>query len=67
MTNHNRLWQDALAKEMKNVEVAYNVLEDHENVPVGWTKVSGIYFGKSRWTLLGKPDGSRTVIGRQIH
>ena len=39
--NHNRLWQDALAKEMKNVGVAFNILEDHKNVPDGWTKASG--------------------------
>ena len=36
--NNNRLWRDAVAKEMKNVGVAFDVLESHQNVPVGWTK-----------------------------
>ena len=39
--NGNQLWRDALAKEMKNVGVAFDVLEDHQRVPVGWTKASG--------------------------
>ena len=33
--NRNRLWQDALAKETKNMGVTFDILEDHENVPVG--------------------------------
>ena len=39
-TNGNQLWRDALAKEMKNEGVAFDVLEDHQSVPVGWTKAS---------------------------
>ena len=39
--NGNQLWRDALAKEMKNIGVAFNVLEAHESIPVGWTKASG--------------------------
>ena len=39
--NGNHLWRDALAKEMKNVGVAFDVLENHQSVPVGWTKASG--------------------------
>ena len=39
--NGNRLWRDALANEMKNVGVAFDMLEDHQSVPVGWTKASG--------------------------
>ena len=36
--NKNYLREIALAKEMKNVGVAFDVLGNHENVPVGWTK-----------------------------
>ena len=39
--NAKHLWRDALKKEMKNVGVAFDILEDHQNVPVGWTKTSG--------------------------
>ena len=33
--NGNQLWRDALAKEMKYVGVAFDVLKDHQSVPVG--------------------------------
>ena len=29
--NKNRLWQNALAKEMKNLAVAFDLLKAHEN------------------------------------
>ena len=40
--NKNRLWQNALAKEMKNMGVAFDILEAHGHVPVGSTKALGI-------------------------
>ena len=63
--NKNHLWEIVLAKEMKNVGVAFDVLEDHENVLVGWLKVSGHliwdvkmdFTRKARWVK----DGHRTV------
>ena len=39
--NGNQLWRDASAKEMKNVGVAFDVLEDYQRFLVGWTKASG--------------------------
>ena len=39
--NGNQLRRDALAKEIKKVGVAFDVLEDHQSVPVGWTKTFG--------------------------
>ena len=33
--NGNHLWRDALAKEMENVGVAFDVLENHQPGPVG--------------------------------
>ena len=39
--NGNRFWQDALAKEMLNVSVAFEILLTGERAPVGWTKSSG--------------------------
>ena len=63
--NGNRLWQDALAKEMKNVGIAFDVLENHQNVPIGWKKASGHltwdvkmdFTRKARWV----EDSHRTV------
>ena len=63
--NSNHLWRDALAKEMKNVGVAFDVLENHQNVPVGWAKATGHlvwdvkidFTQKARWVK----DGHRTA------
>jgi hypothetical protein len=43
--NGNTLWADAIAKLMKNVRVAFNVLEDDQVVPVGHqeSRCHGIY------------------------
>ena len=63
--NGNHLWRDALKKEMKNVGVAFDILEDHQNVPIGWTKTSGHliwdvkmdFTRKARWVK----DGHKTA------
>ena len=39
--NGNTLWQDAEAKEMYQVSVAFKILEDDECLPPGWKKSSG--------------------------
>ena len=39
--NGNTLWQDAYAKEMYNVGVAFKILNDGEAIPVGYKKASG--------------------------
>ena len=62
--NRNSIWRDALIMEMKNVCVAFDVLEDHEKLPIGWTKASGhliwdvkMVTQKARWVK----DGHRTA------
>ena len=40
MINGNTLWIDALKLEMHNVEAVFEVLEDGESAPQGWTKAS---------------------------
>ena len=35
------IWKDAIQKEMKNVGVAFQILETDEKVPVGYAKASG--------------------------
>lgn len=34
--NGNSLWRDAIAKEMSNVRVAFNILDENQNVPPGY-------------------------------
>ena len=55
--NGNRFWQEAIELEMKNVAVAFEILEDGSPIPVGWSKSSGHLFfdvkmdftRKARW------------------
>ena len=58
------MWRDTLAKEMFNIGVAFEVLEQGQKVPAGWSKVTSHpvwdvkmdYMGKARWVL----DGHKT-------
>ena len=63
--NNNSLWCDALAEEMYNVGVAFEVLGEGKGAPPGWHKVTGhlcwdVKFNferKARWVL----DGHKTA------
>jgi len=37
--NGNTLWADAIAKEMKNVRVAFKILPDGQTAPIGYQKI----------------------------
>ncbi len=62
--NGNSLWRDALAKEMTEVGVAFEVLDEGISAPKGWHKVTGHliwdvkmdFTRKARWVL----DGHKT-------
>jgi hypothetical protein len=62
--NKNTFWRDALAKEMTEVGIAFEVLEDGQLAPIGWKKVTGHlvwdvkmdFTRKARWVL----DGHKT-------
>ena len=62
--NGNHFWREAIAKEMTNVGVAFEVLPSGKQAPIGWRKVTGhIIFDvkmdftrKARWVL----DGHKT-------
>ena len=41
LANGNSLWHEAIEKEMMNVGIAFEVLEDTDNMPVGWHLVTG--------------------------
>jgi hypothetical protein len=62
--NGNSLWRDALAKEMTEVGIAFEVLPDGQAAPPTWKKVTGHlvwdvkmdFTRKARWVL----DGHKT-------
>lgn len=62
--NNSTLWMDALKKEMFNVGIAFEMLDDGVAAPNGWNKVSGHLVWdvkmdltrKARWVL----DGHKT-------
>ncbi len=37
--NSNTLWADAIAKEMKEVRIAFNILPDGHSTPIGYQKI----------------------------
>lgn len=61
---NNKNWQDAIKKEMVNIGIAFEILDDDKPTPVGWSKVTGHmifdvkmdFTRKSRWVL----DGHKT-------
>ena len=62
--NKDTFWQDAINKEMRNVGIAFKILENSEHVPPGYRKSSGHlvfdvkmdFTRKARWVK----DGHRT-------
>ena len=62
--NGNTMWMDALAKEMFNMGIAFEVLEEKQSAPLGWSQVTGHlvwdvkmdFTQKARWAL----DGHKT-------
>ena len=38
--NGDILWQDAINKEMSNHRIAFEILEEVESAPVGYTKIT---------------------------
>ena len=62
--NKNTYWRDAINKEMGNLIVAFDILEDDEKLPQGFAKASGHLVFDIRMTLERKArwvkDGHRT-------
>ena len=62
--NGNTMWMDVLAKEMFNMGIAFEVLEEKQSAPPGWSKVTGHlvwdvkmdFTRNARWVL----DGHKT-------
>ena len=38
--NNNKLWQESIKKEMKNVQVAFKFNDDNESIPIGFKKIT---------------------------
>jgi hypothetical protein len=63
--NKNTIWRDALAKEMLNIGIAFEVLDEGKQAPPGWKPVTGHliwdvkmdFTRKARWVL----DGHKTA------
>ena len=63
--NGNTMWRDTLKKEMYNVLVAFEILDEGAHVPHGWKRVTGHlvwdvkmdFTRKARWVL----DGHKTL------
>jgi hypothetical protein len=62
--NGNTLWRDAINKEMANLKVAFDIMDDSESLPPGWSRASGHMVFDVRMTLERKArwvkDGHRT-------
>ena len=63
-TNGDTYWHDALEKEMKNLKIAFDILEKHQDIPPGYIKASGHLVFDVRMTLERKArwvkDGHKT-------
>jgi hypothetical protein len=59
--NGNTLWQDALAKEMGNVCVAFKILGPNAKAPQVGIKLWATLSLPLRWISLGKHNGLRMV------
>ncbi len=70
--NGNTLWMDLLAKEMRNLMIAFEILEPGQKAPPGWYKVTGhIIFDvkmdftmKARWVKDGHKTPEVLCLGR---
>ena len=49
--NGNTFWRDALEKEMKNLRIAFDILEKQQDIPPGYIKTSGHLVFDVRMTL----------------
>jgi hypothetical protein len=56
--NGNTFWADAIAKEMKDVCVAFKILLDGKSAPIGFQKIPcHTWFLTSKWKIFdAKPD-----------
>ena len=56
--NKNTMWRDTLAKEMYNVDIMLKVLEEGQQAPAGWHKVTGHLIWDMKMYSHGRQGGS---------
>ncbi len=55
--NGNTFWADAIAKEMKDICVAFKILLDWQSAPIGYQKIPCHMIFDIKWkTFNAKPD-----------
>jgi hypothetical protein len=55
--NGNTFWADAIAKEMKDICIAFKILLDRQYAPIGSQRYPATEFLTSTWkTFDAKPD-----------
>ena len=50
--NGNTLWMDAIAKEMREVRKAFEIIPDDQTAPIGYQKIPCQWFLTLRWKTL---------------
>jgi hypothetical protein len=53
--NGYNVWYDAIGKEMKNVKVAFNILEEEQSLPLGYKFIPCHMIFDETWISLKKP------------
>ena len=61
--NNNKLWQESIKKEMKNVQVAFKFNDDNESIPIGFKKITCHLIFDVRFDLTRK---ARYVAGGHL-
>ena len=76
--SNNKIWQDAIKKEMKNVEVAFKFLDEGEKMPIGFKQImchlifdikfdlarKARYVGGGHLTTVSVPMSYSSVVSR---
>jgi hypothetical protein len=73
--NENNLWMEVLQKEMFNIGIAFEVLNDGVSAPKGWNRATGHILWdvkmdlprKPRWVLDGHQQADPEVCAADIH
>jgi hypothetical protein len=56
--NGNTLWANAIAKEMKEVHIAFNILPDGHSAPIGYQKIPCQMILDMKWKTLDEKQTS---------
>jgi hypothetical protein len=60
-TNGNTLWADAIAKELKDIRIAFKILDPSDPDPVGYQKICCHMVLMSKWKTFAVKHGLSLV------